>query len=90
MSEFLLQEDGSALLSEDGGKFNIDYGENLFAEVIGGIVQRVIVATQAFIDSGKVGDPANWIETRVTGSIRGKYAGPGDSYDSGTDIFTSN
>jgi len=34
-----------------------------FAEVIDGIVQRVIVAEQDFIDSGAVGDSSNWIQT---------------------------
>ena len=35
-----------------------------FAEINNdGIVQRVIVAGQYFINSGKVGDPNNWIQT---------------------------
>ena len=35
-----------------------------FAEInSGGIVQRVIVAEQDFIDSGVVGDPNNWVQT---------------------------
>ena len=35
-----------------------------FAQVDGtDVVIRVIVADQAFIDSGRVGDPATWIET---------------------------
>ena len=35
-----------------------------FAEINkDGIVQRVIVAEQDFINSGKVGDPNNWVQT---------------------------
>ena len=35
-----------------------------FAEINSdGIVQRVIVAEQDFINSGKVGDPNNWVQT---------------------------
>jgi len=29
----------------------------------------------------------NWLQTSVTGSIRGKYASIGDTYDSTQDIF---
>jgi hypothetical protein len=41
-----------------------------FAEVINGRVERVIVAEQDFIDSGAVGDPANWIQTSYNSRIR--------------------
>lgn len=34
-----------------------------FAKVSGGVVETVIVAEQAFIDSGAVGDPEQWIQT---------------------------
>lgn len=34
-----------------------------FAEVDNGIVVRVIVAEQDFIDSGSMGDPIRWIQT---------------------------
>jgi len=34
-----------------------------YAELKNGIVQRVIVADQGFINSGVVGDPATWVET---------------------------
>lgn len=34
-----------------------------FAEVIDGIVTRVIVAEQDYIDSGSLGDPSTWIQT---------------------------
>ena len=51
------------------------------------IVVQVIVADQAFIDSGAVGDPASWIETKKDGSIRGRYAGKGKVYDPSVDKF---
>lgn len=34
-----------------------------FAKVINGIVETVHVVNQDFIDSGKLGDPSNWIQT---------------------------
>ena len=34
-----------------------------FAEIIDGIVTRVIVANQDFIDSGRVGEPSKWVQT---------------------------
>ena len=35
-----------------------------FAEIDNdNVVQRVIVADQDFIDSGKLGDPSNWVQT---------------------------
>jgi hypothetical protein len=34
-----------------------------FAKVVDGIVLDVIVAEQDFIDSGAVGDPAQWVQT---------------------------
>lgn len=48
-----------------------------FAQVIDGRVQQVIVADQAFIDSGAAGDPAQWIETT-------KNCAAGQSLDGGT------
>lgn len=68
-----------------------------FAEVIDGIVQRVIVAEQDFIDSGAVGDPANWVQTSYNTHagthgmggtpLRKNYAGVGFAYDSTRDAF---
>lgn len=34
-----------------------------FAEIKDGVVLRVIVAEQDFIDSGAVGDPSTWLQT---------------------------
>lgn len=39
-------------------------------------VIRVIVADQEFIDSGAVGDPSNWVETKEE-----NYAGVGHTYE---------
>lgn len=68
-----------------------------FAEVENGIVLRVIVAEQGFIDSGAVGDPARWVQTsynthggvHATGGtpFRKNYAGAGFSYDATLDAF---
>lgn len=59
-----------------------------FAEIdADGTVLRVIVASQEFINSGAVGDPANWIPTNPDGSIRKNYAGKGYTYDKAHDAF---
>lgn len=62
-----------------------------------GIVLRVIVADQEFIDSGAVGNPANWIQTSyntVEGvhkqggtPMRKNFAARGYTYDKGRDAF---
>lgn len=62
-----------------------------------GKVLRVIVAEQDFIDSGAVGDPANWIQTsyntyegvhKLGGvPLRKNYAGIGYTYDKTLDAF---
>ena len=58
-----------------------------FAQIKDGIVQRVIVAEQDFIDSGAVGDPASWIQTSYNGTIRKNFAGIGYVYDKSRDAF---
>ncbi len=62
-----------------------------------GVVIRVIVAEQDFIDSGKVGNPNNWIQTSYNTHqgihserrtpLRKNYAGIGYKYDSVRDAF---
>ena len=62
-----------------------------------GIVLRVIVADQYFIDSGAVGDPANWIQTSYNTyagvhtkggtPLRKNFAGIGYTYDNARDMF---
>ena len=68
-----------------------------YAEVIDGIVTKVIVAKKEFIDSGAVGDPSTWIKTsyNTIGGVhtqggtplRKNYAGVGYTYDSVRDAF---
>lgn len=69
-----------------------------FAEIDqDGLVLRVIVAEQDFIDSGAVGDPNNWVQTSYNtrggihtqgGSpLRKNFAGKGFKYDKVRDAF---
>ena len=59
-----------------------------FAEINSdGIVQRVIVAEQYFINSGAVGDSFNWVQTSYNNNFRKNYAGIGYSYDKSKDAF---
>jgi len=69
-----------------------------FAHVDGNnIVTQVIVAEQDFINSGAVGDPAEWVQTSYNTYAgqhknggtppRKNYAGIGYSYDAGRDAF---
>jgi hypothetical protein len=58
-----------------------------YAKVENGIVTQVIVAEQDFIDSGAIGDPAQWIQTSYNGTIRNNYAGIGYTYDADIDAF---
>ena len=59
-----------------------------FAEINSeGVVQRVIVAEQDFINSGSVGDSFNWVQTSYNNNFRKNYAGTGYSYDKVRDAF---
>ena len=59
-----------------------------FAEIDkDGIVQRVIVAEQDFINSGKVGDSFNWVQTSYNGNFRKQFPGIGYTYDKTRDAF---
>lgn len=59
-----------------------------FAEINSeGVVQRVIVAEQNFINSGAVGDSFNWIQTSYNNNFRKQFAGKGMVYDKVKDIF---
>jgi len=74
-----------------------------FAKVSNGIVQRVIVAEQDFIDSYQDNEPGAWVKTSYNtrgnvhyGSdglpdggeaLRGNYAGIGYIYDEVNDVF---
>ena len=59
-----------------------------FAEIDrNGVVLRVIVVDQAFIDSGVVGNKENWIQTHKDRSARKHFASVGSTYDSGRNAF---
>ena len=74
-----------------------------FAKVENGIVTQVVVAEEAFIATGALGDPASWVQTsyNTRGNVhykqdgtpsgreplRGNYAGIGYTYDSLNDVF---
>lgn len=69
-----------------------------FAEIDkNGIVLRVIVAEEDFINSGAVGKPTNWVQTSyntlagkhsLNGTpLRKNYAGVGYTYDKTRDAF---
>jgi len=59
-----------------------------FAEINSdGVVQRVIVAEQNFINSGAVGDSFNWVQTSYNNNFRKQFAGIGYSYDKTKDKF---
>ncbi len=59
-----------------------------FAEINSdGVVQRVIVAEQDFINSGAVGDSFRWVQTSYNNNFRKQFAGIGFTYDRVKDIF---
>jgi hypothetical protein len=67
-----------------------------FAKVENSIVTQVIVAEQSFIDTGLVGDPAQWVQTSYNTHggrhpqgrpMRKNYAGIGYTYDVDRDAF---
>lgn len=68
-----------------------------YAKIENGIVTEVIVAEQDFIDSGAVGDPAQWIQTSYNTQggvhtmggtpLRKNYAGVGFLYLEEHDAF---
>ena len=60
--------------------------ETLFAEVReDGIVLRVIVADQNFVDN--LGGKNTWVNTSKYGTVRKNYAGKGYLYDESIDAF---
>jgi hypothetical protein len=60
-----------------------------FAEIdpATGEVLRVILIDQANLDTGKWGDPKNWVRTSDKGTIRKNHAGKGYIYDKSRDAF---
>ena len=60
-----------------------------FAEISGSnnTVVRVIVSEQDFINSGKVGDSFNWVQTSYNNNFRKNFATVGGTYDKTRDAF---
>ena len=74
-----------------------------FAKIENGVVVQVVVAEEAFISTGALGDPANWVQTSYNTrggvhygqdgnpsgreQLRKNYAGIGYTYDTGRDAF---
>jgi hypothetical protein len=67
-----------------------------FAKVENGVVTKVIVAEQDFINTGLVGDPKSWIQTSYNTHggqhpegkpLRANYAGIGYTYNASKDVF---
>ena len=67
-----------------------------FAKIENGVVVQVVVAEEAFIATGALGDPAFWVQTSYNTRggqhpegrpLRKNYAGIGYTYDSGRDAF---
>jgi len=54
-----------------------------FAKVINGIVETVHAVDQDFIDSGKLGDPNNWVQTSYNTRNGVHYAPNSDTPDGG-------
>ena len=52
-----------------------------------GIVQRVIVAEQDFINSGSVGDAFNWIQCSYNNNFRKQFPGIGYKWDHAHQVF---
>jgi hypothetical protein len=61
-----------------------------FAEInASNVVQRIIVAEQDFINSGKVGDSFLWVQCSYNNNFRKQYPGAGYKYDKANDVFIS-
>jgi hypothetical protein len=74
-----------------------------FAKVENNLVTQVVVAEEAFIATGALGDPASWVQTSYNTragvhynqdgtpsgreALRGNYAGVGYTYDKLNDVF---
>jgi hypothetical protein len=65
-----------------------------FAKIEAGLVTNVVVVDneheangEAYLNS--LGLEGTWVQTSYNGSIRGKFAGIGDTYDSAADVFVT-
>ena len=54
-----------------------------------GIVQRVIVAEQDFINSGSVGDAFNWIQCSYNSNFRKQFPSKGYKWDHANQVFVT-
>ena len=61
-----------------------------FAEIKDGVVQRVIVSEQDFINTGLIGDSFDRVQTSYNNNFRKQYAGKGYTYDRDNDVFVMN
>ena len=65
-----------------------------FAQIENGLVVNVVVVDNEHEADGQeylngLGLDGTWLQTSYNGTIRGKYAGIGDTYDEVNDIFVS-
>ena len=61
-----------------------------FAEINSdGIVQRIIVAEQDFINSGAVGDSFRWVQCSYNENFRKRFPGNDHKYDKANEVFVS-
>ena len=68
--------------------FGVQDPFHYFAEIdADGKVLRVIVIEPEMLLKGNWGDPKNWVETKMDGSLRKNYASRGYTYDKIIDAF---
>ena len=65
-----------------------------FAQIENGLVVNVVVVDNEHEADGQeylngLGLDGTWLQTSYNGTIRGKYAGIGDTYDEVNDVFVS-
>lgn len=65
-----------------------------FAQIENGVVVNVVVVDNEHEATGQdylnsLGLEGTWLQTSYNGTIRGKYAGIGDTYDEVNDVFVS-
>jgi hypothetical protein len=88
-----------AVLAEAGfALLDIGHRENImahFAELNNNVVLRVLVVPNEQEHRGQefladdLGLGGTWIQTSYNATIRGKFAGVGDTYDSVNDVFVA-
>lgn len=77
-------KDNGTIIPVSSSTVHVNYNQpTYFARIVNGTVVSVIVADQSFVNN--LG--GTWIETKPDGSIRGNYAGIGDTYNATRDQF---